>query len=338
MTIFSDFLSLLEVPHTVKCSDSAFMNMNFKSLFGFSRLLDSYKVENGAFMLSDKSRITSIPTPFLAQLKNGFVIVKGFRKDNAGNVNVDYIYYHQEKSRPLDEFLSRFSGVVLLAWPSADSREPNYARHHFFEIADAAKKWLMILCAAFLLVYGFIHARLYENPATVFLTLVDLAGIGVTWLLILKSLKVQSKSADRICGVLQKHGCDHVLEQKASKFFGLFGWSEVGISYFVISTLILLLFPWLIGYLALINVCCLPFTVWSIWYQKFRIKTWCTLCVTTQCLLWLQFFCYLFAGSWHDIFPLRISIFLMGAAYVGTLMAMNRVMTFIENRSPQSGT
>lgn len=122
------------------------------------------------------------------------------------------------------------------------------------------------------------------------------------------------------------------LEQKASKFFGLFGWSEVGIAYFSVTTLIMLIFPQQIHYLALINGCCLPFTFWSIWYQKFRIKTWCTLCVTTQCLLWLQFFCYLLGGWWHDIFPLQPSLFAMGAAYLATLLGINRVMTFIGSK------
>ena len=164
------------------------------------------------------------------------------------------------------------------------------------------------------------------------LAAVDFAGIFVTWLLLLKSLKVKSRSADRICGVLQEHGCDHVLEQKASTFFGIFSWSEVGITYFSLSTLLLFLFPSQIHNLALINGCCLPFTVWSIWYQKFRIKTWCTLCVTTQCLLWLQFFCYLAGGWWKDVFPIGLPFFMMVAAYGAVLMAVNKVVSFIKRK------
>ncbi len=334
-TIFSDFLRLLGVPYTGAAADAAFRNMNFQSLFGFARLLNSYGVETRGVRINDKKTLSLIPVPFLAHQKNGFVIVTGFSNDASGARAVDYIYYHQSKSQPLDAFTADWDGVTLLAYPTEKSREPDYARNHFYEIAEVVKKWLMILCAAFVGIFGFIEAGLWRNLSTIFLTLVDFAGIGVTWLLILKSLKVASKSADRICGVLQKHGCDHVLEQKASKFFGLFGWSEVGISYFTVSTLILFIFPGQINHLALINACCLPFTVWSIWYQKFRIKTWCTLCVTTQCLLWLQFFCYFFGGCWHDIFPLRLPLFVMGAAYVATLMAVNRVMTFIEKRSPK---
>ena len=52
-------------------------------------------------------------------------------------------------------------------------------------------------------------------------------------------------------------GCDSVLETKASKFFGIFGWSEVGFSYFSVSLLTLLIFPQWICYLALLQ-CLLP--------------------------------------------------------------------------------
>lgn len=163
------------------------------------------------------------------------------------------------------------------------------------------------------------------------LLLVDLAGLAVTWLLILKSLKVASHSADRICGILQDHGCDTVLEQKASSFFGIVSWSEVGLSYFGVSTAILLIFPQCIGWLALVNLLCLPFTFWSIWYQRFRLHTWCTLCVTTQALLWLQAGSYLWAGAWHHQLSSGWSLAVIAAAYGAALLALNRLTTFIKH-------
>lgn len=116
-----------------------------------------------------------------------------------------------------------------------------------------------------------------------------------------------------------------MLEQKASTFFGIFGWSEVGFSYFTVSLLTLLVFPQYAGYLALINLCCLPFTLWSIWYQRFRAHAWCTLCVSVQGLLWLQFFCWLGGGFYHGLFPLRIQFFVLGATYVAALLLLNRL-------------
>lgn len=331
-TIFSDFLHELQVPHTGDYSDTQFRQMPFKSLFGFSRLLKSYNVESAAYRLSDKSKVTEIPVPFVARMKDFFVIVTDIKRNSDGESTVDYLSFHKPYSAPIEKFTENFSGIFLSAYPSSESSEPDYRKHHFYEIAEKAKTVLLILAAAFLFIFGFIKAGLYSDFSTILLTAIDLFGLYITWLLILKSLRVKSHAADKVCGVLQKHGCDTVLEQKASKFFGLFGWSEVGIAYFSVTTLIMLIFPQQIHYLALINGCCLPFTFWSIWYQKFRIKTWCTLCVTTQCLLWLQFFCYLLGGWWHDIFPLQPSLFAMGAAYLATLLGINRVMTFIGSK------
>lgn len=329
MTLFSDFLKVLGVPHTETYSDMAFKGMSFKSLFGLSRLLDSYGVDNEAIKLDDKSKLMELPLPYISRDKYSFVIVNDIDKTSG---TVSFCRFGKKEQLDINKFLQQSTGIVLLARKTPASKEPDYADHCFHEIAEKAKNWILVVCSLFLLVCGFIMAGLYHHLSTILLLLVDLAGVTVTWMLILKTLKVKNKSADRICGVLQEHGCDHVLEQKASTFFGIFSWSEVGITYFSLSTLFLFLFPSLLPYLALINACCLPFTVWSIWYQKFRIKTWCTLCVTTQCLLWLQFFCYLFGGWWHGAFPLRLPIFMMIAAYAAVLMGINRVMTFIKNR------
>lgn len=331
-TIFSDFLKELGVPHTGADSDAAFHKMSFKSLFGFSRLLNSYGIKTRGVKVVDKSELSRIPVPFIAQEGTGFVIVTGFGKGQDGGDVVDYIYYHQRKQRSLDLFEQRWSGVALLAYPQADSQEPDYSKHHFYEIAETAKAWILAACCMVLLTAGFIWSGSWNNLSTIFLFAIDLAGLYVTFQLLLKSLKVNVKAADRICGVLQKHGCDTVLEQKASKFFGLFGWAEVGVGYFSMSLLTMLCFPEAMRWLALCNGCCLPFTFWSIWYQKFRIHTWCTMCVITQCLLWLQFFCYLFGGWWHDVFPLQLPLFVLLAAYVAAVLGLNRVTTFINSR------
>lgn len=235
------------------------------------------------------------------------------------------------ESLPLSAFRDRWSGLALLAYPTAQSREPDLTTHRLTDFASMAKRLTLIACAAILLVAGIINASIFSSPGSVALLLVDMAGLAVTWLLILKSLKVASHSTDRICGILQDHGCDTVLEQKASSFFGIVSWSEVGLSYFAISTAILLIFPQLIGWLALVNILCLPFTFWSIWYQRFRLHTWCTLCVTTQALLWLQAGSYLWAGAWHHQLGSGWSLVVIAAAYGAALLALNRLTTFIKH-------
>lgn len=333
-SIFSDFLTALGVKHTGAYSDDRFHEMPFRSLFGFSRLLTEYGVENDAYMLSAKESISDIPAPFIAQRSDGFVIVNSITPAQAsGESMVDYTYFHSPASETLDGFISRMTGVVLLAHPAAGAKEPDYEKHHLQELVSDGKKWLLVGLIAFLAVFGIIFSGIPHHLSLILLLATDIAGLCVTFMLMQKTLSVSNHTADKVCGILQAHGCDTVLSQKASTFFGIVSWSEVGMAYFAMSTIILIIFPRCTHYLALINGCCLPFTLWSIWYQRFRIHTWCTLCVTTQALLWLQFFCFFIGDWWTHIFPLRIELFLMIAAYGALLLALNRLDNFIKGRS-----
>lgn len=335
-TIFSDFLRQLEVPHTGCYSDMQFRNMNFKSLFGFSRLLTCYGIPSEADVLSDKTQLGMIPAPYLAKTDNGFVIVTGVERDQSGNPSeVDYIFYHKPYRKSWTEFMAMADGTVLRAFPTAESREPDYSKNHWLEIAAVAKKWILAGCALFVFAYGFIMSGLWQNLSTVLVTLFTLAGIVVSFMLVQKSAHIHNHAADKMCGIIMEHGCDTVLKQKASTFFGLFGWSEVGMAYFTITFLTLIIFPGQIHNLTLINAICVPFSFWSVWYQKYRAKSWCTLCLTVQALLWCQFFCYLSGGYWHGVFPIGIDFFVLGAAYIATLLGLNRLMPAFERPERQ---
>ena len=325
VTIFSDYLKALGVKHTEDYSSRRFESMPFKSLFGLSKLLEEYGVDNEALRLADKSEISKLPTPFLARTGGGFVIVTDMDGEN-----VSYLTQGIAESIPLDEFKEAWCGTVLMAYPDSKSAEPDYAAHARSLFIDKAKKWVLILGSLVLFLYAFVSNGLYRSWATVGIALLDIFGLWLTYMLVQKSVKIKNRAADRVCGVLEEGGCDSVLEMKASKFFGIFGWSEVGFSYFSISLLTLLLFPQWLCYLALCNACCLPFTFWSIWYQKFRAKVWCTLCVSVQASLWLLFFCYLGGGWFKGVFPLRIEFFVLGLSNVTVLLGLNRLLTLID--------
>ena len=195
-----------------------------------------------------------------------------------------------------NEFLGRWTGIVLVASPRDDAREPSFGKHFFIQEANRAKRWILAAAAVFIFLYLFIANGIYSRPSTVLLTLVNIAGIFVTYELLLKSLNIHSDTGDSICSIIDRTGCHTVLSTSASAFFGIFSWSEVGFSYFSVSLAALLMFPQCTGYLALINALCCPFSFWSVWYQKTRAKAWCTLCLITQACLWLRSACYLLGG------------------------------------------
>lgn len=329
-TIFSLFLESLGVPHTPEYSDDRFRNMTFKSLFGFSRLLKEYGIDNEAYQIADKLEIDRLDTPFMAQGNQKFVIVTSVTPDS-----VTYLTETGPVVSTRDNFFRRWNGVVLMAYPDENSIEPDYAAHRRAMIIDAAKKWILIASAAIIALYLFITSGLYADWSDVALLATNGAGLYVSYLLMLKTLNIKSRSADRACGFIETHGCDHVLSSAMSSFMGIFKWSEVGLAYFSISLMTLLVFPEYTNYLAFLNLFCLPYSFWSVWYQKTRAKAWCTLCLSVQALLWLSFFCYLGGGHIRDIFPLRPEVFILGLSYLTALLAINRLSPYFSKKDEE---
>lgn len=328
-TIFSRFLSALGVPHTNTWSDKQFLSMTFKSLYGLSHLLTEYGVPNRALRLSDKEEITKLTTPFLAQTKGGiFVIVE---KMDAAAGTVEYDSVGEWEKTTLQDFIDAWNGIVLLAFPETQSREPDYGSHRLTEIIASASGYALAFAAIIVFAWFFITRGLYSHVSTVLLTIFDCVGLYFSYLLLQKSLNIHTAASDRVCGVLEQGGCDSIMQLKVSKLFGVFSWSEVGFGYFSVSIATLLIFPHMWPYLALCNVCCLPYTFWSIWYQKFKAKHWCTLCVGVQSTLWCLFFCYLCGGWFRDAFPLHVNFLILLAVYLFAVLFLNRILTIFKN-------
>lgn len=328
-TIFSRFLTALEVPHTRAYSDGRFRSMTFKSLYGLSHLLKEYGVGNEAFMVSDKRELTKIPTPFLAQTNQGiFVIVRSINQ-HEGIVGYDSLGVDEQVC--LDGFERSWNGIALVAYPESASREPDYVAHRVSDVVGSASKYVLGVAALAVMSYFFITRQVYSHVSTVLLTLFYLVGFYLSFLLVQKSLHIHTAASERVCGVLEPGGCDSIMELKVSKLFGVFSWSEVGIGYFGVSLAVLLLFPHLWPGLALCNVCCLPYTFWSIWYQRFRAHHWCTLCVGVQSTLWIVFFCWLSGGWLAKMMPLRWDYLVLMAVYIGTVLLLNLLLRTFKN-------
>lgn len=323
--LLNDFLSCLGVAHTSSYSSERYKSMPFQSLFGLTHLLKEYGVECESVRIENKDEIKELVVPFLAHVDDGVVIVT-----EVGDEKLGYMTMGVSEEMSLDEFKKRWDGVVVLASPGAEACEPDYKKHWWFEFFNSSKKWVLGLCAMVLLVAGALNCGAFKSVATALTVVFNCLGLYFTFLLVQKSAHIHNSHADRVCGVLQKEGCNHILETSASKFFGLFGWSEVGFAYFSVSLIVLLMKPECIGMLALINGICLPFTVWSIWYQKFRAKAWCTLCVGVQTTLWLLFFSYLAGGCWERIDFNFVEFVVIGCGYLGVMLGVNALMPYIE--------
>lgn len=329
-TLLSHWLGALGVPFTPAYTDSRFRSMPFKSLFGLKKLLSEYGVEAEGYRLPDTAALASLTPPFLAPTAEGTVIVTSIDPKDG---TLGYITQGVSETIPIDRFAPVWDGTVFMAFPTADSAEPSCALHARLEWLSSAKKWVLLGAMALIFGYLYIAGGFYASAWLTAVLAVDIIGLWLSYMLVQKSLNIKSAAADRVCGVLQAGGCDDILRTSASKFFGLFGWSEVGFSYFSVSLLALLLFPSSARALAACNLLCLPFTAWSIWYQKFRAGSWCTLCVSVQASLWILAAGYLLSGATASIFPLgwdlALQMALLGLAYLGVMLGANAIDDFI---------
>lgn len=326
-SLLSNYLKALNVPHTVTYADSCFASMPFRNLFGLERTLEQFGVESRGLKFNVSADVVKVPVPFLAQIHGGVVIVTGISVQGHATT-VTYRSVHGSRHVPLSDFLGIFNGVVLQSKPRPGARERDLAEHRFQEFANRIKMPVLMLVLALLAAYGSVKSGVWDSLFKALVFCFDIAGVAVCYLLWLKTNGVQSKVADSMCGLTTEHGCDKVLDTRLSSFMGIFKWSEVGMGYFAVSLLVFLAFPGEWPTLALFNACCLPYTVWSVFTQKFVIKAWCTLCLTVQSLLWCLFVSYLLGGAWHGL-EIGLPTFVVLGGYIAGVLLMNLVNMFI---------
>jgi hypothetical protein len=284
--VFVSFLDGLGVKYTKDFSNRYFNEHPHKyNLFGISKMLSDYGVENAATRIIDKEKdVHEIETPFIAHLGSDFATVYRVDKDK-----IHFRITDKDVSLPVGDFLSAWSGIVLLADPKPDAGEPGYEKHRKRDYLNAIQNYGLIASVGLILGWACFSASLYRNAGFSLLLLLNFIGVYTGYLLVLKQLHIHSRYADKICSLFKQQDCNDVLQSDAAKLWGVFGWSEIGLGYFSANILLLLFFPHLISYLAIINTLALPYSFWSVWYQRFKARQWCVLCLIVQALFWLAF-------------------------------------------------
>jgi len=302
---FVTLLDLLGVKHTKSFSDKYFNEHPQKNnLYGLSKMLADYGIRNAATQIEDKGKdLFNIECPFVAHAGGDFSVV--FQVDSN---KVHFLRYGNKLSVPVDQFIQSWSGIILLAETSPESGEPDYREHRKKDLFILAQQAVIAIAGILILGFAYINNIFFSpisptSPYSILgitsLLFVNLIGVFICNLLVLKQLRIQSRYVDKICTLFSKSDCNNVLESDAAKLFGVFGWSEIGLGYFTANIMILLFLPHLIPCLAIINILSLPYTVWSVWYQKVKARQWCPLCLIVQVLLWCIFLLNCLFGYFH---------------------------------------
>ena len=265
---------------------------NHPSLLAFSDVLNTWGVPNGAYRV-DPTELSTIPTPFIAHVAKGkgeFLLVE--------NITGDYYTVSNERLHAhllaTWEFHQMYTGHVLLAEPAPGAGEPNYLVKRRRERVEALRTPFVVIGSLVLLAAFFYYSAYWValSWSTGLLLVTKSLGLVVSILLLTQSIDAHNPLVQRLCTGGKNRNCTAILASQAAKITEEISWSEVGFFYFAGTWLILLLNGASLAVLqalAVLNLLCLPYTVYSIYYQARVAKQWCVLCCTVQAVLWLEF-------------------------------------------------
>lgn len=286
-TLFEKFISTLDVPHTKRYANTIYYEHPYRyTLYGMSQMLSRYNIDYEVLRLAEKKDVIKISIPFIAEITKDFYIVT-----RVSDKEVTYDRYGDECTISYENFLEIFSGVVLIAYPTENSIEPGYSSNRKKELINKFEMSFILMYAVLVVAILFVKSEVCSNMLVLANWTLGLIGVCLSGLIIGKTLRLENKVSDRLCSLFKKQGCNNVLERSSTQPFGRYGWGQIGFAYFVVNTLIMILlsrqFLWLVS---LISICALVYPLWSIWYQKYVAKSWCTLCLFVQVVLITQGF------------------------------------------------
>lgn len=292
------------------------------SLFGIKVVLSKYNIGAEGIRFIDKREIKSSSTPLVVAYDQEFVLVTSIGENSIklvsprnGTSEIDY-----------DLFESVWNGEALIISHNEYSHENNFRDHKKTVIVNRFKTIGIVFCCLSLIISLIISSPLKDSCLWWILLLSEISGMGISFLLLQEQLKIPNKLTTKICGVVSDSHCESVTESSGSNFFGIFTLSEIGSSYFLVNLICLLLFPSTVSAISFFSLCVLPLSLWSVWYQKFKAKAWCVLCLAVMLILWIQGITVMISGLFLWIPDSPVMLFFLSTAYGFSILIINKVM------------
>lgn len=317
-------LDQLQISHTKNFVSEIIKGTPFaNSMYGIGLMLTRFNVPTESVRFSDISEFGQEYAPCVVLYNGEFVIVT--------NVTSQSIVLKQENGKLIklerQTFEKKWDGNALLIIRSKLYREPNYNAHQKVEIKNR-----IVAAGIITLIITLLAICVAINPyKSQFgwwsLVAINILGLLISILLLQKDLNIHNSLTEKICGLTKNGNCSEVTNSSGSTLFGILKLSEVGFSFFVVNLIYVIISQQSMAPLAIIAYLVLPFSFWSIWYQKFKAKSWCVLCLGVLAVLWTQAAIYYVSGVFEEYdFSALSAIFLVlsyGLAFFATDTLMN---------------
>lgn len=281
--------------------------------------------------------IKDIAAPYLVHFSSGggqLAFVSGI---NNGRITY-YESYNTKRETGFEDFIERCSGAVILLNPDERSGEKDYRKKRQDELISNGILPVTILSFLLFVILVVINSvvtggiLLQKMNGLLFLT--KASGIALSVLLILHEFEVRLSLTEKLCHINKATNCNIVLNDKASKIFGWFGWVDVGFIYFTGCLLFLLQGSGTGDYslLLILSALSLPYPLFSIYYQGFVLKKWCPMCLGVQLILIIEFILLMpefpnLNFSFSNLTNLFITFLVTGIVYTLVVMYLRENMS-----------
>lgn len=318
-------IEALHVPHTKRFTVRSYEQHPYKyTFYGLKSLCESYGVEVDGLQLEDKDAIKELPTPFVADYANDYVLV---REVSDAEIKMDI--YGAASSITTHDFLEGWGGHVLLFHANDDSIEPDYQNHKKSVLISNLEWWILTLGVIVLCAVA-VSFRSLPSIWEFVSMILSAFGVALCTMLLLQQLKVHNSFVEGVCSAFKHSSCNNVLETKAAKVFGRYSWAEIGFCYFAINLICLLFSDRYDAALVWLGILAFPYSIWSVWYQK-HTSHWCPLCLAVQGIIIVQFFCSLAALDKYGFDNLAcISSVLLGLYYILSVLLLHKILVILK--------
>lgn len=282
----SEFLRHLRIPVSQRYVDQLIQaHPQYPSLLSVSDTFHRLGLEHAVHRI-DKSALIDLPYPFLLALDKGRTDLLCIKNER------DLVKFN-------DHISDHWGGVVLQA--EAFDKAKNKTNNSLYSLEREIRIILTCLAMMFLALLGLMQTQNKLSWLNSALLFTSLSGIVTSYFLMNKALGIKSGTIDNFCNAGKSHSCDRVLNS-GLRFFGI-EFLDLVACYFVaqfiaafVATLSTELnAPFIVG-LASLSIVSIPFVLFSWYYQKYVVRTWCRLCLLFSGILFVQWL--MFGAAW----------------------------------------
>jgi uncharacterized membrane protein len=240
--------------------------------------------------------VASVPFEVISQLPENFIsLINGKLHLVKKDKNFAYLIDGklQKTKISFDKLKEVWDGIII-AIEAKEQKE---------NINKIKKEYLFF---SVLLLTCIIPSIIKFNISSIAFNVFTFIGFLISYFIVKETFGMNNKTINKFCDSVSKNqGCSNVINDVKAKLFNVISLSDACIVYFSSLLLFSIFVEFNVSLLFLISIFSLPVILYSIYYQAFIIKDWCTLCIGISVILITQFLILLYNFN-HFGFDLSI--------------------------------